>query len=547
MSLTLKIVYKSLNKHIVFTDLTNNGIKNKILSSFENLSDSDNVNVKILENEINIRDLTYEHVEKHHEIELINNEESDDDFSVHFTDSEEESDESEEKSEESDEELLIENKLEDFDEISLLKMILGFYEEVIRLVPDRTPEAVVLHSKEFKECLSHIDNTLRLYTITSLASFVDVRRIVKEHIINFSSLSPFKRHFDMGVLWLYFVWIIVSKYKKSTWYKTYFDQHAREIIQQRINDERNSHRLFMMLTVEVKNEKMEVSADVDRMNEFYLPCYNGKRDLHSSLRKHYSKCGCKSFGCNVINSARNLVERLNRHIENGELTTLKELKIEPKNKNNNSNNSNNNSNNNNSVNNNNNDNNNDSNNSNGNNGSVKHRRYPCGLMLNIIRKKKYYLHRACVVNNLLNCYEPVDKRSGSSKVVPLILSNWTTAIDMYVQENSSSKIIAYNFYMLEEYRKYPNYTGVFKNGGGDSFCIGTPSAFIEEVMDFLNDEDNVFYLRNYNGKKRILHGNESVDCNVGGNGLELLSLVASNVVCTNCSGCANCMQKKRRM
>ena len=48
-----------------------------------------------------------------------------------------------------------------------------------------------------------------------------------------------------------------------------------------------------------------------------------------------------------------------------------------------------------------------------------------------------------------------------------------------------------------------------------------------------------------NGKISRLEN--SFNCNVKNNGLELLSLVASNVVCTNCSGCANCMQKKRRM
>lgn len=71
MFLTLKIVYKGLSKHIMFTDLTNNGIINKILSSFEIPLDSDNVRVKILEKEINIRELTYEHVKSHQEIELI--------------------------------------------------------------------------------------------------------------------------------------------------------------------------------------------------------------------------------------------------------------------------------------------------------------------------------------------------------------------------------------------------------------------------------------------------------------------------------------------
>ncbi len=411
-------------------------------------------------------------------------------------------------------------------------MILGFYEEVIRLVPDRTPETIVIHSKEFRECLCQIDNTLRLHNITTLSSFVEVRRMVKDHVKHFASLNPIKRHFDMGVLWLYFVWIIIRKYQNSSWYKQNFDQYSREIINERMNDGRNSNRLFMLLDVEINEDKMEVSVDLNKMNEHYLPCYNGKRDLKKTVRKHYSKCGCKSHGCNVINSARNLADRLNRHISNGELTTLKELKIESRNGNVNNNNSN-------------------STGSNNNNNKKtgcyyeKKGRYPCTLMLNIIRKKHYYLHRACVVNNLLNCYEPVDKNRPSLKVVPLILSNWTTAIDMYVQENSSSKIIAYNFYTLEEKKNYQNVIGVFRNAGGDSFCIGTPSSFIEELMDFLNDENNVFYLRNYNGKKRILHGDETVESNV--NGLGLLSLVASNIVCTNCSGCANCMQKKRRM
>jgi hypothetical protein len=386
-----------------------------------------------------------------------NNNNIDEDFSVYFTSDDECehdcSSDSDDSSDDSSDDTS-DNSSEDVQKKPSIREIIELkYHEVITCVEDRSDELKVIHESEFKEQLRNIENILSdSLLITKIKEYVKLRKEV------FGVINKFRndrRYFDTSMLYLYFVLYIFNHYSNSQWFTQTVMPHVMGILEERNRDNKNNYRVFMLLSID-NNKK--VSVDVDTMNEHYLPCLNSEtRNVNHQLHKWRAACNCTSHGCYAIRCARNVAQRFNNLIDESMFVGKP---IEE--------------------------------------GKTKLR--VCPTVLKILNNKAESLKCVAIVQSLLCDF-------GRKSYVPLYSLRWIMSVLFYMNNNINGihgKIIYELFYSTLNAKREVIY-GNYKNNGSDSFYCSKPHNLIEQMINYVQGVDNVFYLKNYTGPERINH------------------------------------------
>ncbi len=381
-----------------------------------------------------------------------------DDFSVNFTDSDNSSDESDESDEKPSKPTTIRQVIE-----------LKYHEVVINAI-DRSDELKVIHEIEFKTILGQIEAIITTRNISTVNEYLSIRTEVFDIIFKFMKSQNGKRYFDISMLYLYFLLYIYNNYANSQWFVQDVMSFVTNMLQERNTDNKNNYRVFMMLDV---TDDCKVTVDTERMDEHYLSCAkteDGVRDVTHPLRKWHVVCDCSSHGCYAIRSARNVAERFNKLIGSSKFVG------------NNSNGNN--------------------NNSNGNNNKKKNtesKQYVCPVMLKILRNKEEHLKCVAIFETLL-CHLGKKKL----KSIPVYVLRWVVSTVFYINNGIHGKIVYDLFYSAVSKKDYTVY-GEYKNNGSDAFYCSKPHNLIEQMVHYVQNVDNIFYLKNYTGPERINH------------------------------------------